>query len=217
MWDLHRPEILPYREDKTKARGHGSNATTSTTTSESTPTIEQGSMDSGKPDLADKDAANRECQIYPDEMRYRMLHENPATVCMWFFIRQMINMEVMRECSYPKAYTKWYARKFEFQDRGSVHEHNVKALIFLWIKAEHKDTEADQLTEDDFEEVTCRADKLSMYCESGMVRQIMIRRIYNQIKMYSKLSPTVNVLDNYLSHLPTNIDYYWNVPATRLC
>ena len=51
-----------------------------------------------------------------------------------FFIRQLINMEVMRECSYPVAYEKWFARKFEFQDRGSVHEHAVKALTFLWIK-----------------------------------------------------------------------------------
>ena len=59
-----------------------------------------------------------------------MLHENPATVCMWFFIRQLVNMEVMRRTSYPVAYEKWFARKFEFQDRGSVHEHTVKALTF---------------------------------------------------------------------------------------
>ena len=81
--------------------------------------------------------------IYPKTQRYRMLHENPATVCMWFFIRQMVNMDVMRRCSYPVAYEKWYARKFEFQDRGSVHEHAVKALIFVlcssYFICQHKD------------------------------------------------------------------------------
>ena len=113
-----------------------------------------------------------------------MLHENPATVCMWFFIRQLINMDVMRRTSYPVAYETWFARKFEFQDRGSVHEHAVKALIFLWIKAEVKGKDAKDLTEDDFEEITCRTDKLCMYCESGKVREIMVRRIYTQILRY---------------------------------
>ena len=87
----------------------------------------------------------------------------------------------MRQCSYPVAYEKWYARKFEFQDRGSVHEHSIKALVFLWIKAEFYDKPADDLTEDDFEEVECRMDKLSMYCESGKVREIMVCRILYRI------------------------------------
>ena len=82
---------------------------------------------------------------------------------MWFFIRQMINMGVMRSSSYPRAYEKWYARKFEFQDRGSVHEHSVKAMTFVFIKAHLDHKRADELTEDDFEEITCRTDKLSMY------------------------------------------------------
>ncbi len=95
--------------------------------------------------------------------RHKMLHENPATVCMWFFIRQMINKDVMRRSSYPAAYEKWFASKFEFQDRGSVHEHSVKAMTFVFIKAHSKDKRADELTPDDVAEITCRTDKLSMY------------------------------------------------------
>ena len=124
--------------------------------------------------------------IYPANQRYKMLHENPALVGMWFFIRQMINKEVMRKSSYPMAYETWYARKFEFQDRGSVHEHAVKALTYIWIKANNQDTAPEKLTEDDFEEVTCRTDKLSMYCESGKIREIMVRRIAHRINTYMK-------------------------------
>ena len=107
---------------------------------------------------------------------------------MWFFIRQLVNMEVMQRSSYPVAYEKWYARKFEFQDRGSVHEHAVKALTFLWIKshAHEKKKKAEELTEDDFEEITCRTDKLSMYCESAKVREIMVGRIAYRIRQYLK-------------------------------
>ena len=87
-----------------------------------------------------------------------MLHENPATVCMWFFIRQFVNMQVMRQCSFPVAYEEWFARKFEFQDRGSVHEQAVKALTFLWIKSDAKTRKKDinDLTTDDYEAVTFR-------------------------------------------------------------
>ena len=46
------------------------------------------------------------------------------------------------------------------------------------------------LSESDFEDMVCRTDKLSMYCESGMVRQIMIRRIFNQIKKHANSEAT---------------------------
>ncbi len=207
VWDLHRPEILPYPEDSNRRSHHQQNTVDISSTDEA-PKIDERKMKSGKPELMNMDATNRECQIYPDEMRYRMLHENPATVCMWFFIRQMINMEVMRRRSYPVAYTKWYARKFEFQERGSVHEHNVKALVFLWIKAEHEGKPVKDLSESDFEDMVCRTDKLSMYCESGMVRQIMIRRIFNQIKKHanseatpSHLKPKLQILQKKFQDL----------------
>ena len=60
--------------------------------------------------------------------------------------------------------------------------------MFLWIKtdAEGKQKKSEDLTEADFEEVTCRTDKLSMYCELGKVREIMLGRILNRIKQYSK-------------------------------
>ena len=79
-------------------------------------------------------------------------------------------MDVMRRSSYPVAYEKWYAREFEFQDRGSVHEHAVKVMTFLWIKSQAKNKATEKLTEDDFEEITIRTDKLSMYCVAAQVR-----------------------------------------------
>ena len=184
VWDLHRPEILPYREDTAEDRHPMNDEIPAMRSTESTYILKENEMTSGEPEQIDKSEANRRDQIYSAKERYRMLHENPATVCMWFFIRQLINMDVMRRTSYPVAYETWFARKFEFQDRGSVHEHAVKALIFLWIKAEVKGKDAKDLSEDDFEEITCRTDKLCMSCESGMVRQIMVRRIYTRIRRY---------------------------------
>ena len=133
VWDLHRPEILPYPEDPNTSQNQIPKPPAPRKSSQYQ--IHQDAMTSHKPELQNTTDASRTAQIYPKEMRYKMLHENPATVCMWFFIRQLVNMEVMQRSSYPVAYEKWYARKFEFQDRGSVHEHAVKALTFLWIKS----------------------------------------------------------------------------------
>ena len=186
VWDLHRPQILPYKEILTPG--------ISTPRKQNIGPIDdinEKEMKSKAPETIERQQTSTQDnspKIFEKPQRYTMLHENPATVCMWFFIRQFVNMQVMRECSYPVAYEKWFARKFEFQDRGSVHEHAVKALTFLWIKAdaEGKQKKAEELTEADFEEITCRTDKLSMYCELGMVRQIMIGRILNRIKKYMK-------------------------------
>ena len=72
---------------------------------------------------------------------------------------------------------------------------------FIWITAESHGKKASDLTEADFEEVTCRTDKLSMYCESGKVREIMVGRILSQIYKYlrdpktpQKSKPTLQLL-----------------------
>ena len=178
VWDLHRSEILPYPQDQINCLvDHGKPATSNSSRYQ----VREDEMTSNKPDLVQK-TDKLGAQIYPKGFRYKMLHENPATVCMWFFIRQLVNMDVMRGSSYPAGYEKWYARKFEFQDRGLVHEHAVKVMTFLWIKSKAKDKPTEKLTEDDFEEITIRTDKLSMYCESAKVREIMVGRILYRIR-----------------------------------
>ena len=179
MWDLHRAEILPYRDERVSENPQTTSGAPSASHPSSRQTIDETLMTSGEPEMP-----SNSINIYPANERYKMLHENPALVCMWFFIRQLINMDVMRQTSYPVAYEKWYARKFEFQDRGSVHEHAVKSMMFMWIKAESHGKKAEDLTSDDFEEVACRTDKLCMYCESGKVREIMVGRILSQIHRY---------------------------------
>lgn len=186
VWDLHRPQILPYKEDPISNQ----NSSDSLPQLKVKPMIDEIGMTSRKPEKKTSEqestANKHNPQIHNKQERYTMLHENPATVCMWFFIRQFVNMQVMRQCSFPVAYEEWFARKFEFQDRGSVHEHAGKALTFLWIKADAKTRKKDinDLTTDDYEAVTCRTDKLSMYCESGMVREIMMGRILFRIQHY---------------------------------
>ncbi len=198
VWDLHRHEILPYKPPTNPA------ATPPTMSNIESQrhrrTIDESKMTSGQPEITN---ANSKRLEYPKEQRYRMLHENPATVCMWFFIRQMINMDVMRQCSYPVAYEKWYARKFEFQDRGSVHEHAVKQMIFVWIKSEANDKKADDLTATDFDEIMCRTDKLSMYAESGKIREIIIGRILTQIRKQLNKETISNDMKKNLKNLKT--------------
>ncbi len=59
-------------------------------------------------------------------------------------------MKVMRDESFPVAYEEWFARKFEFQDRGSVHEHTVKALTPIEDFNEHFQCE---LSDEEFDTI----------------------------------------------------------------
>ena len=114
VWDLHRPQILPYKETSTPAR-----LTPRKQNTRPIANIDEKQMKSKTLEPFEYQHQNsiheNSQKIFEKHQRYTMLHENPATVCMWFFIRQFVNMQVMRECSYPAAYEKWFARKFEFQ------------------------------------------------------------------------------------------------------
>ena len=118
VWDLHRSEILPYPEDQISRSVN--NRKPPAISNSSRYQLHENEIMIDKTEMQTKD--NPGALIYPKGLRYKMLHENPATVRMWFFIRQLINMDVMRRSPHPAAYEKGYARKFEFQERGSEHE-----------------------------------------------------------------------------------------------
>ena len=42
--------------------------------------------------------------------RAQMVHDNPATVSFYFFLRQLLRKDVIARFSYPVKYPKWYNR-----------------------------------------------------------------------------------------------------------
>mgnify|MGYP003722809857 CR=1 FL=1 len=53
-------------------------------------------------------------QDKPDvKQRLQMLHDNPATAALYFFVRRMVVRKTMTEFGMPTSYRKWFMRKLE--------------------------------------------------------------------------------------------------------
>ena len=72
--------------------------------------------------------------------RRKMARRNPATVSFWFFFRQLMRRDILSRHNYPISYIKWFLAKYEDQFRGTMHEHVLQKLVFLFLnKTGYKD------------------------------------------------------------------------------
>ncbi len=112
-----------------------------------------------------------------DDVRLRadMVYSNPATVSFFFLMKILIRRDVLARFSYPTNFIKWFVDKFEFQNRGSVHDHALQKLIFLFLKiaAEDKTT----FTKDDFQQIDVHGPKLGYYSEMRTIAHMLVPRI----------------------------------------
>ena len=67
-------------------------------------------------------------------IRAHMVHNIPATVSFFFLMKILVRRDVLSRYSYPTSFMKWFLDKFEFQHRGTVHDHALQKLIFLFLK-----------------------------------------------------------------------------------
>ena len=106
--------------------------------------------------------------------RKRMVYNNPATVSFYFFMRSLIRRRILADYSYPTHFTKWFINKYEFQNRGSVHEHALKKLIYLFLNKEnaHKTT----FTPEDFVEVDIHGPKLAYYSSMRKIARMLEKK-----------------------------------------
>jgi hypothetical protein len=86
-----------------------------------------------RPDIHRSEILNyASTEPYPNiTERAKMVYDNPATIASYFFATQLIRRDVLSRSSYPVSFTKWFVSKFEFQGRGTVHEHTLKKLVYL--------------------------------------------------------------------------------------
>ena len=65
--------------------------------------------------------------------RRKMARRNPATVSFWFFLKQLLRRDILSKHNYPISYVKWFLAKYEDQFRGTMHEHILQKLVFLFL------------------------------------------------------------------------------------
>ena len=111
-----------------------------------------------------------------------MVYNNPVTAAPYFFTYQLIRREVLSRGSYPVSFIKWYFSKFEFQGRGTIHEHTLKKLVYLFLSKERRE-EIVKLTKDErtynyrnscFVLIDVHVLKLSVYTSTKKIAELLV-------------------------------------------
>ena len=123
--------------------------------------------------------------------RKKEVFDNPATVSSYFFLRRLITREIVSQFNCPTHFVKWFFAKYEDQFRGSVHVHELKKEVFMFLKEEmrwdadargerYQDRPDAEKTVDDFEQIDIDVPKLSLYSSSRKLGCILVQQLHDR-------------------------------------
>ena len=100
-------------------------------------------------------------------------------------MKTLLRRELLARYSYPTHFIKWFVDKFEFQNRGTVHDHALMKLIYLFLKDDKKGKTKDFKPED-FEEIDVHGPKLDYYSSMRKVAHMLVKRIWRRANALRK-------------------------------
>ena len=125
----------------------------------------------------------------------QQVYDNPATVACYFMMRQLVRRDVLMRYNHPIRFTKWFLSKFEFQGRGTVHEHMLRKVVYLFITKAGMDDKKDHPNEphqpEHFQRVDLNPPKLAMYSAASKLASIVVQRLAQRANTLAA-DPTVS-------------------------
>ena len=112
-------------------------------------------------------------------------------VFWYYYIRTLLRRDVLSTHSYPVSFIRWFVDKFEFQGRGTIHDHMLSQLAYMFLTKEGRKKKLEgganyQWKEEDFVTVDIHPSKLSFYSSTRKLACLLIRRLWRRTKSLIK-------------------------------
>lgn len=123
--------------------------------------------------------------------RRRMARQNPATVSFWLFLKQLLRRDIISRHNYPISYVKWFLAKYEDQFRGTIHEHILQKLVFLFLNKvgfddwnKSTDKKNFKWEKHHFDQIDMHAPKLAYYSSNAKLAELIITRLLQRCQKF---------------------------------